>query len=205
MPKLDRLLPLALATALAAGAAFADQTTPPAAPPAAGTGAADGLSLGAATKEGAQVGDYYLLQNSADWDVRCIKAQAGKDPCELFQLLKDDKANPVAEISIFGLPAGQPAAAGATIVAPLGTLLTQDVTLQIDDGTAKRYPFSWCDQAGCYARVGFTQAEVDSMQKGKQAVMSIVPVAAPDQRVTLTISLKGFSTGYDAVNKANGL
>ncbi len=31
--------------------------------------------------------------------------------------------------------------------------------------------------------------------------MTIVPVAAPDQKVDLDISLKGFTAGFDAVAK----
>jgi invasion protein IalB len=33
--------------------------------------------------------------------------------------------------------------------------------------------------------------------------VTIVPLAAPDQPVTLTLSLTGFTAGYDAVNASN--
>jgi invasion protein IalB len=36
-----------------------------------------------------------------------------------------------------------------------------------------------------------------------KASMTLVPVVAPDQKVVLDISLKGFTAGYDAVNEAN--
>ena len=51
--------------------------------------------------------------------------------------------------------------AGATIITPLETLLTQQITLQVDTAQPKRYPFSWCSPIGCVSRVGFTQAEID--------------------------------------------
>ncbi len=54
---------------------------------------------------------------------------------------------------------------------------------------------------GCIARVGFTQAEIDGFKKGAKATLTIVPVAAPDQKVALDISLKGFTAGFDAVSK----
>ena len=45
------------------------------------------------------------------------------------------------------LAEGAEAVAGATVLTPLETLLTQMVTLTIDGGKAKRYPFTWCDQS----------------------------------------------------------
>jgi invasion protein IalB len=82
--------------------------------------------------------------------------------------------------------------------------LTQQITMKIDDGTAKRYPFTWCSQVGCYARIGFTADEIAAFKRGKKATVTIVPVAAPDTTVDLDVSLIGFTAGYEAVNKANG-
>jgi invasion protein IalB len=56
---------------------------------------------------------------------------------------------------------------------------------------------------GCYSRVGFTAADVESFRRGQQAQIAIVPLVAPDQPVTVTLSLIGFSAGYDAVNASN--
>jgi invasion protein IalB len=109
----------------------------------------------------------------------------------------------VAEISIFGLPPGQKAAAGATIVVPLETLLTEQLTMAVDSGAAKRYPFTWCASVGCFARVGFTTEELASLKAGNKATISIVPVAAPTQKVSVDISLVGFTAGFEAVNAAN--
>lgn len=179
----------------------------PAAPaPAAPAPNSDGsLSMGETVNPDTGPGTTYTQGTFGDWSQRCIRAPEGqKDRCELYQLLKDGDGNPVAEITVFGLPAGQQAAAGATMVTPLMTLLPQQITFQIDDGTAKRYPFTWCNQIGCYARVGFTADEVAALKRGKEASLSIVPVAAPDTTVDLRISLNGFTAGYDAVNAFNG-
>ena len=132
-----------------------------------------------------------------------MRTEDGKDPCQLYQLLKDNKGNSVAEISLFGLPDGQKAAAGATIITPLETLLTENVRIKIDSGEPKVYPFTFCARIGCVARLGFTAEEVAELKKGNKAVLSIVPIAAPDQKVELPVSLKGFTAGYDAVKKAN--
>lgn len=168
---------------------------------------ADELSMGRvegepATNDG--VGSTYTAATHGDWQQRCVKAEDGSDPCQLYQLLKDKDGNSVAEISIFGLPKGQQAAAGATIIVPLETLLTEEIGMRVDTSKPRKYPFSWCAQIGCIARVGFTEAEVAAFKKGNKVEVTIVPVVAPDQKVTLDVSLKGFTAGYDAVNKANG-
>jgi invasion protein IalB len=157
-----------------------------------------GLSMGKDV-----IGSAYFKQDFGDWKMRCIRTKDGKDPCELYQLLYDDQKNPVSEFSVFPLPAGGQAVAGATIITPLETLLTRDITLQIDTRGAKRYPFTWCNQVGCFARVGFTQEDLDGFRKGSKATMSIAPVAAPNQTIELPLSLKGFTAGFDAVAKNN--
>ncbi|SLN10666.1 Invasion associated locus B (IalB) protein [Pseudoruegeria aquimaris] len=164
---------------------------------------ANELSLGETVVEGPRVGDTYVRDTYGDWELRCVKTEDDRDPCQLYQLLRDEVGNSVAEINLFGLEGNGPAAAGATIITPLETLLTQQITLSVDGGAGKRYPFTWCAQIGCVARVGFTPAEVESFKKGAKGTLVIVPVAAPDQQVVLTISLKGFTAGYDAVNENN--
>lgn len=166
------------------------------------------FSTGQAVADGA--GTTYLREKYTAWDMRCVRTEAGvqtaNDPCQLYQLLKDEQGNAVAEMSVFGLSAELrqgDAVAGATIITPLETLLTQQVTLAVDGTGAKRYPFTWCSTVGCYARVGFTEAEIGRFRGGANATITIVPVTAPDQRVVLTVSLSGFTAGYKAVNEAN--
>lgn len=211
-----RTLTRALILAAGLGFGFAtlapaqEATTPPAAPEAAPLPA--DLSMGQevpvgpapiATPENATVGQTYLSASFGAWEQRCVKTEDGSDPCQLYQLLKDDTGGPVAEMSMFDLPAGSQAAAGATVVVPLETLLTANLQITIDAGTAKVYPFTFCAQIGCIARIGFTAEEVDQFRKGAGAVMTIVPAVAPDQKVSLDISLNGFTAGFKAVTDAN--
>ncbi len=174
----------------------------PAAPPAAGTAPVPGdLSLG--LPEGDGIGAQYVAATFEAWQQRCVRTADGADPCQLYQLMNDEGGNPVAEISMFNLPPGGEVAAGATIVAPLETLLTANLRMAVDGGEPKVYPFSWCSQMGCIARVGFTEAEVDQLRAGAAAQLTIVPVVAPDQPVVLTLSLMGFTAGFEAVSKTN--
>jgi invasion protein IalB len=196
----------ALSLGLLALPAFAQETAPAEAPaeaPAADAGLSMGTETNAPpamkTKDEATVGEAYLAANFELWEQRCERAEAGTDPCQLFQLLRDGDGNAVAEFSIFALPAGGKAVAGATIVAPLETLLTANLTIAIDTGKAKVYPFTFCTQLGCVARVGFTAEEIAQFKAGAKATMTIVPAVAPEEKVNLDISLKGFTAGYDAV------
>nr|WP_284326214.1 invasion associated locus B family protein [Cypionkella aquatica] len=202
--------------ALSLGLAFAASTLPvfaQEAAPAEGTTvdttapAADTLNMGTETntppppltQADAAEGQIYQLATFDDWSQRCTKMKDGSDPCELYQLLKDGEGTNVAEISMFALPAGGKAAAGATIIAPLETLLTANLVVGIDAAKPKVYPFTFCAQLGCVARIGFTADEVAQFKKGTKATITIVPAAAPDQKVELAVTLKGFTAGYDAV------
>ena len=77
------------------------------------------------------------------------------------------------------------------------------MTLQIDAGKGKIYPFTVCTQIGCIARIGFTAEEIQALKSGANALITIVPFVAPTEKVELTMSLKGFTAGLDAVIAAN--
>jgi invasion protein IalB len=207
-----------LSTALmlgATGATFAQETTKPAeaetaTPDAAqttaeGTGAASEveseLSLGEEAAAEPVVGQPFTKEVIGDWELRCIKAEEGKeDPCQMYQLLDDGQGSPVAEFSMFRLPEGGKAKAGATIVVPLETSLPQQLTISVDGGGARRYPYSFCNQVGCYARIGLTNEDVSRFKRGNAAVITIVPALAQDQKVQLSLSLTGFTASYDQVS-----
>ncbi len=196
---------LALIAAIAAFPLAAQTTTEaPAEAPAADAGAGSDLSLG--QKEGGNgIGETYVAATFEDWEQRCVRTDSGIDPCQLYKLLKDAEGNNVAELTIFGLPEGSegPAVAGATFIAPLETLLTTGMRMQIDESPSKVYPFSFCAAIGCVVRLGFTAEEIAQMKQGANAVITIVPFVAADQNVTLTVSLKGFTAGLEAVDTAN--
>jgi len=197
------LAALIAATGLSALPAAAQEATEA---PAEGTAAApaEGTDLNMGTPEAPAdgIGSTYVKATFETWEQRCVRTESGADPCQLYQLLKDGSGNSVAEIGLFTLPAGGEAVAGATIIAPLETLLTAGLRIGVDDAQPKVYPFTFCSQVGCVARVGFTAAEVDGFKKGGKATLTIVPAVAPDKTVALEVSLKGFTAGFDAVAAA---
>lgn len=163
-----------------------------------------GLAMGTDIADEKAPGTTYSRGTYGDWTVRCIRVKEGeKEPCQLYQLLKDSTGNRIAEFNIFNLPKGQQAAAGATIVTPLETLLTKQLTLSVDGGPNKRYPFSWCSVTGCFSRIGFSNSDLAAFKRGASAKIGIVPIVAPDQTISVAVSLTGFTKGFEAVTEAN--
>ena len=153
-----------------------------------------GMPEGAATADGE--GSLYVADTFGDWELRCIRTGETPEPCQLFQLLEDEGGNPVAEVSLFPLADGQQAVAGATIITPLETLLTEQLRLAVDENQAAVYPFAFCNTVGCVSRLGFTGDDISAFRRGRSATITIVPAAAPDQQVRLSMSLSGFTAAF---------
>ena len=188
-------LALVLAVSLAAPMALAEDAAPTATPAPAAEAPAPAAEAPAAEAPA----EPYVKTTEGDWKVQCIRVESGDEPCEMFQLLTDKDGNKVASISVLGLPKGKEAVAGATIATPLESALTAGVTLQIDTQKPITLPYSFCSQVGCFSNVVLKAEELELFKKGKKIAMTIVPMRAPDQKVELEISLKGFSAAWDAM------
>lgn len=205
-------LALVAAPALAqeAAAPAAPEATPPAAEtpaaPATQTApAADAAAPAAPAADAAsaepQVGQYFVKSTHNDWTIRCLKADQGMDPCELYQLLKDSEGNSVAEMSLIPIKNNKDVAAGATLVAPLETDLLQGLGFAVGTAEPRGYPFSFCAPVGCVARLGLTQAELDTLKRGKDATLSLLPFGGDRSKpVRLTLSLSGFTAAFDELS-----
>lgn len=160
----------------------------------------ESLDLGEPAGDENVLGRPYVREVSGDWEIRCVRTgNPDEDPCQLYQLLRDRGDNPVAEISIFRLPEGGQAAAGANVIVPLETLLTAKMTISVDGTQGKRYDYSFCNTVGCFARIGLTPDDVNSFKRGATAAIQLRPFAAPDQIVTALMSLTGFTAGFDKI------
>ncbi|NSX55352.1 invasion associated locus B family protein [Parasulfitobacter algicola] len=186
---------------------FAQDTTNEAEPPAQEEAApteAPQLEMGEDVTNEIRPGQRFIREEFSDWKIRCTRLPDGRDGCEMHQLLMDSEDNPVAELNILPLAEDQrPARAAVNFLAPLDTLLTEQVTLTIDSGTARRYPFRQCAEIGCLAQFGVDENYVNNFKRGGQARIRIVPALAPDQNVVLTVSLNGFTAAFDALDQAN--
>ena len=146
-----------------------------------------------------ELGETYKKAEYGDWILRCIRTNSKKDPCELFQLLRDNSGSPVVEFTMLDFEPDSNVVAGANIMTPLQTLLTSQLVVTIDDGISQSYPFVFCLKIGCVARIGLTQTDLKNYKDKKNAVITIVPANAPNSPQNLTLSLSGFTAGYDAL------
>ncbi|MCZ4351406.1 invasion associated locus B family protein [Roseovarius aestuarii] len=206
MPKSLSILSFAFALGLgsishaqdATGETTTDEPTAEAA-----SDATEGTASEPAFSEGREVAPeepaIYIKEQHGDWNLRCFRNPEGEDPCQLYQLLREADGNPVAEFSIFKLDGQPPAVAGATVIVPLMTLLTKELSLSVDGGTAKTYPYRVCTEAGCVAQLALTEADINAFKRGNKATIGLVPARAPDQQVKISVSLTGFTAGYTAV------
>ncbi len=136
-----------------------------------------------------------------DWDLQCALDGPEPRPCRLYQLMMDDQGSAIAEVTLFKLDnPSSDAVAGATFVVPLETLLPAQMTVSVDGSNARRYPFAFCNPVGCFSRIGLTQEDIDAFKAGDGAKIAIVPAIAPDQVVTVDMSLKGFTAAFDQAN-----
>ncbi len=156
-----------------------------------------GLDLG---QSGPRVGEQFVKETSGDWEVSCIKAEEGDDPCALVQILNGQQGEPIAEVTIGKLPAGGAAVAWASVIVPLETLLQAQLALSIDGAPRKLYNYHHCVPVGCVAQLGLSQADIDAMKAGTKAVLSLVPARFPDQVLAMDMSLAGFTTGFDGLS-----
>jgi len=143
----------------------------------------------------------YIKETFEDWQLKCFRTGGDEDLCQMYQLLTEEGGNPVAEFSLYKLANAGNVVAGATIAAPLGTLLSEEIKLSVDGGRSKSYAFSFCTMGGCFARIGLTEPEVEALKRGVTATLEIVPAQAPDQTVTIEAFLSGFTDAYEAASE----
>ena len=160
---------------------------------------ADGLSTEVTTQNQPYIKSFYDKETFGDWTLRCIKTSMPIDPCQLFQLMYNLDGTPVAEFNLNVIETNGAVVVGANVITPLETLLTAQLTIQVDENKAKVYPFVFCLKIGCVARVGLTEADLESYRTGNKATFTMVPAGAPDQYETLILSLDGFTAGQKAL------
>ena len=161
---------------------------------------ASGLSLGKPLETLREPGEIYLAGNKGDWNVRCITGSPGEaDRCEIQQLLFINENTPIADISIFKLPAGEIAVAAANVMVPLETLLTKKFRVAFSEESKKEFPYSFCNKNGCLVRMGLLEEDIKAMKKGASSEISITHISNPDSAINLRLSLDGFSAAFDII------
>lgn len=163
--------------------------------------AQDQAQTAAEDEKTVEVGQFYRKEAVGEWGVRCVRAPIGQsDPCQIYQILRDAEGNQVVELSVTRLaqPNGD-AVAKMDIFMPLETFLPPGIRVAIDSNDIGRVPILFCNRARCVSEVPLKAVEVDAFKRGGAATFTISPAAAPDQPISLSASLTGFTKGYDSL------
>lgn len=136
------------------------------------------------------------------WATRCEKVKLDEkkpeqDYCEVFQNLsmvkkgEDGKqsAQRLAEFAI-GYPPNQKKARGV-LVLPLGVLVEEAMSMQIDGKQDVSFRVRYCTPEGCFAFLTMPDSVLDKMSKGEK--LTVKGKAFTGQNLEIVISLAGFS------------
>ena len=154
---------------------------------------ADSLSIDDTMMSEPQKMEPYIKERFENWTLKCIKPVNSIERCEANQIIFNQKQQPVAEISIIKLPKGQVAAAAATIIVPLETILSEGLVLAIQELEPKKYQFKFCNSLGCYSQIGLTDDEVEALKRKEEASIFLKHISSGDQQIVIPMSLDGFT------------
>ena len=162
---------------------------------------ADSLSIDDTIMSKPQKTEPYIKERFENWSLKCIKTVNSIERCEANQIIFNQKQQPVAEISIIKLPKGQVAAAAATIIVPLETILSEGLVLAIQELEPKKYQFKFCNSLGCYSQIGLTDDEVEALKRKEKASIFLKHISSSDQQIVIPMSLDGFSKTFSNVTQ----
>ncbi|MCK5665217.1 MAG: invasion associated locus B family protein [Thiotrichaceae bacterium] len=131
-----------------------------------------------------------------DWTVVCEKLpNSGKDVCNIFQNVQNEKKKAVLQVAIGYLPGMNKPQMLLTM--PLGVLL--EPGLEFKGGTAKamRLPFKVCVANGCVAMAMLDDATLKGMKAGSKG--SVKFAVAKDKVIAIPISLSGFTSAFNSL------
>ena len=162
---------------------------------------ADNLSIDDTIMSEPQKTEPYIKERFDNWSLKCIKTVNSIERCEANQIIFNQKQQPVAEISIIKLPKGQVAAAAATIIVPLETILSEGLVLAIQELEPKKYQFKFCNSLGCYSQIGLTDDEVEALKRKEKASIFLKHISSGDQQIVIPMSLDGFTKTFSNVTQ----
>lgn len=140
-------------------------------------------------------------QRFDDWTVGCEKLPGmDRERCFIYQtVVNKDNDEPVLQMAIGYLPVEnnktQPA---ALITLPLGVALPPGVGLKVDDNEPIRLQYERCVPNGCIAGFPLNDTMINQFKRGLKAE---IRVHDGTRAVAMPISLKGFTAGFNALEK----
>lgn len=130
------------------------------------------------------------------WEVACPPEGVN---CAMAQVGNDASGTPVLEMVVRKLEeplevGERTAIAVLDVITPLGVVLTEGLSVQIDGGQQESAPFQICTEQGCLVREPIDDGLVARLKRGNSAVISVI--AANQGEVKATLSLSGFTKAF---------
>ncbi|MDH3691032.1 MAG: invasion associated locus B family protein [Gammaproteobacteria bacterium] len=133
-----------------------------------------------------------------DWSVRCDQSeQDGARSCYLNQhvrLKSQSKALVDVAVGYFF----QPHEPVAIFTLPLGVHLPSGLVVRVDDTKPMRLNIERCDGSGCQAGLVLQERFLTRLKRGN--VARIVFQEASGRRVSVPVSLQGFTAAFDSLS-----
>lgn len=138
-----------------------------------------------------------IAQDGSSWSKRCSDVN-GEERCEIFQqiVVKETGAR-VAEFAL-GFPNGKKSTASGVIVVPLGILLEEGATMQVDDNRPFSFRIRYCLKNGCFAFVDMDKKILKTLKKGKGATITVLN--AGGQKISIPVSLIGLTKALKEIS-----
>lgn len=161
------------------------------------------VSLGFSGPAAAQAGATGTVKSRhAAWAVVCDHpAGASDEQCALLQNVVSDE-RPELSLSVVALKTADGQARILRVLAPLGVLLPlpdYGLGLIVDGKSVGRTQFTRCFSDGCYAEVPLDDNLLKLLTDGQEAVFTFFQSAEPNGGIGISVDLKGFREGFDAL------
>lgn len=141
-----------------------------------------------------------VKETHGEWEIRCeTPTGARAEQCALIQfVVADDRPN--VGLTVIILKTADKKARVLRVLAPLGVLLPSGLGLRIDSQNLGNAAFVRCvADGGCVAEIVMDDKLVDSFKKGN--IATFVIFQTPEEGIGIPIELKGFTAGFDALDK----
>ena len=131
-----------------------------------------------------------------DWTVVCEKLpKSGKEVCNIFQNVNNEKKKTVLQVAIGYLPGMDKPQILLTV--PLGVFLEPGLEFTPGNGKAVRLPFKVCVKNGCVAMSLLNEDAIKGMKAGTKGGVKFA--VAKDKVIDVPVSLKGFTAAFNSL------
>ena len=141
-----------------------------------------------------------VKQTHGGWEIRCEQPTGARaEQCALIQfVVADDRPN--VGLTVIILRTADKQSHVLRVLAPLGVLLPSGLGLRIDETNLGNAAFVRClPDGGCVSEIVMDQKLIDLLKNGKMATLVIFQT--PEEVIGIPIELKGFTAGFDALDK----